>query len=76
MPKWSNVLGRMIPWFELSRHKEANAEIRESAAATTAEQSSLSEYIDAQADYLEEKAEVNGFSRQLLEGFHLRLSGE
>lgn len=75
MPKWSDVLGRVIPWLELSRIKAADAVIRETACATTAEQTGMSEYIEAQADYLEGKAKVNGFSRQLAEGFQRRISG-
>lgn len=74
MPKWSEMLGRVIPWLELSRIKAQDAVIRETAAATTVEQTGMSEFISAQADYLEEKAKVNGFSRQLAEGFQRRIS--
>lgn len=74
MPKWSEMLTKLIPWRD-TEDKDARR-LRERAAAVRREQQALAPYIDAQTEYLVARGEVNGFTRQLRDGFRMKNVGE
>lgn len=73
MPKWSEMLARLIPWLDTD---DSNAGLREEVAETEREQAALAPLIADQTAYLEEKCRINGFSNQLRLGFEQRAAGQ
>ena len=74
MPKWSEMLARLIPW--LDTNDDDGQQLHAAAAAVSQEQTDLAPYIDAQTDYLVRKGAINGFTAQLHAGFARRATGE
>lgn len=74
MPKWSDVIARLMP----SRRERSGETDRlcAEAADIAREQEALAPFIDEQTNYLVTKGEINGFTRQLRSGFARRLAGE
>lgn len=75
MPKWSDMVGRLIPWTR-TEDPDTRHRIVAEAQAVTDEQQALAPFIDEMTEYLVEKAEINGFTRQLRTGFERRQHGE
>lgn len=75
MPKWSDMVGRLIPWSRMD-DTATRRKLCADAAASTAEQEALAPFIDEMTDYLVERARINGFTRQLRTGFARRHTGE
>lgn len=75
MLKWSEMLAKLIPWFDTDDVEETRR-VRDESAASLAAQEFLVPLIDAQTAYLVNKGEVNGFTRQLRLGFERRATGE
>lgn len=74
MPKWSDMLARVIPWFRTE--DDDTRRLCDDAAAVRREQQQLAPFINAQTDYLVRKGELNGFTRQLRVGFERGTAGE
>lgn len=74
MPKWSDVFAKLIPW--LDTDAEETGRLRAKSAAVRREQEALAPFIEAQTEYLIQKGEVNGFTRQLQAGFQKKIAGE
>lgn len=74
MPKWSDMIAKLIPWLDTD-HDEARR-LRDKSAAVRREQEALAPFIEAQTDYLVKKGEVNGFTSQLQAGFQKKIAGE
>lgn len=75
MPKWSEMVGRLIPWTRTD-DPDVRRRVCAEAAAVTAEQEALAPFIEEMTDYLVAKAKINGFTRQLQDGFERRSIGE
>lgn len=74
MPKWSDLLTKLIPWLDTG--DEEAERYRAQMAVVRREQQALAPIIDAQTEFLVTRGEVNGFTRQLREGFRLKNVGE
>jgi hypothetical protein len=75
MPKWSEMLSRLIPWLE--RDDDADhQQLREETATMEREQQALAPFIADQTEYLVRKGQINGFTRQLRIGFQQRVTEE
>lgn len=70
MPKWSEMLTRLIPW--LDRDDDQHAQLRTETADIEREQEALAPFIADQTEYLVHKGTINGFSKQLRLGFQQR----
>lgn len=70
------MLAKLIPWRGLDHDSCETRRLREETAAFSDEARSLAPMIAAQSDYLARKAELNGFSRQLRDGFERRSTGQ
>jgi hypothetical protein len=68
------MLHRLIPWTHTD-YVEMERVCAE-AQAVTSEQVALAPHIDQMTGFLVEKAQINGFTRQLRTGFKRRNSGE
>lgn len=75
MPKWSEMLARLIPWFDTDNAEEQQR-LREETADLDREQRALAPFIADQTEYLVRRGSVNGFSSQLRLGFERRATGE
>lgn len=75
MPKWSEMLARVIPWLD-TEDADEQRQLREELADLEREQQTLAPYIADQTAYLVRKGKVNGFTRQLRMGFEQRATGE
>lgn len=71
MPKWSEILARLIPWLEFDDTQERQ-ELRSEIADIERNQQELAPLIADQTEYLLRRGEVNGFSSQLRLGFQQR----
>lgn len=71
MPKWSDILTRLIPWLDTD-DTEAHQRLRTETADMAREQQALAPFIADQTDYLVSKGTLNGFSKQLRLGFQQR----
>lgn len=72
---WCDPLRRLFPWAvreECTEDQEARAE----AAEALTEALAAAPLDAAQSDYLERRADLNGFTLQLRAGFHRRTVGE
>lgn len=78
MPKWSDVLTRLIPWLDVDDGDDGGEErrLQEETASIEREQQALAPYIADQTAYLERKGRINGFTNQLRLGFQQRATGE
>lgn len=74
MQKWSDKLARVIPW--IHTEDEDTRRLCDDAAAVRREQQELAPIINAQTAYLVRKGEVNGFTRQLQNGFRKKIAEE
>lgn len=71
MPKWSDMLTRLIPWLDTEDADETKR-LREETAEMEREQHELAPLIADQTAYLVHKGKVNGFTNQLRLGFQRR----
>lgn len=71
MPKWSEMLTRLIPWLDTDDADERRRLSKESADLER-EQQALAPFIADQTEYLVTKGQINGFSNQLRLGFERR----
>lgn len=67
------MVRRLLPWHHPPECDEA---IRAEARAARREAEELAPVDAAQADYLERRGTLNGFTRQLRIGFRERIAGE
>lgn len=70
MPKWSEILARLVPWLDLDGGETSR--IREGIAAVEREQREMEPIIADQTAYLISRDRLNGFSEQLRMGFQRR----
>lgn len=75
MPKWSEMLAKVIPWLDTGDDAE-HRQLREEIADIEREQHELAPLIADQTEYLVRRAEINGFSKQLRLGFQRRATEE
>jgi hypothetical protein len=75
MPKWSEMLARLIPWLDTD-DGDADRQVRDETADMQREQQELAPFIADQTEYLISKGQVNGFSGQLRLGFQQRATQE
>ena len=75
MPKWSEMLARLIPWLDTDDADE-HRRLRSETADIEREQEALAPFIADQTAYLEHRGRINGFSNQLRLGFQQRATGE
>lgn len=75
MPKWSEMLARLIPWLDTDDADERRR-LHEESADIEREQQALAPFIADQTEYLVRKGQLNGFSNQLRLGFQQRATGE
>lgn len=75
MPKWSDMLARLIPWLDTDDADEQRR-LRDETADIAREQEALAPFIADQTAWLENKGRINGFSNQLRLGFQQRATGE
>lgn len=68
MLKWSEMLGRVIPWLDTG-DDEADQAARAEAAEIRREQEDLAPIIAEQTAILVRRGQMNGFTRQLRAGF-------
>lgn len=71
MPKWSDMLTRLIPWLDTDDADEQRR-LRTETADIEREQQALAPFICDQTEYLVRKGQINGFSNQLRLGFQQR----
>lgn len=74
MPKWSDMLHSLIPWTRTD-DKDARRVCAE-AQAITDEQEALAPVICEMTEFLVARGKINGFTRQLQDGFARRHIGE
>ena len=75
MPKWSEMLARLIPWLDTADADE-HRQLRTETADIEREQQALAPFIADQTAYLMEAGQVDGFTRQLQIGFRQRTAEE
>lgn len=75
MPKWSEMLARLIPWLETDDAEE-HERLQAETADMKREQQELAPFIADQTAYLVSKGLVNGFSDQLRLGFQHQTAQE
>lgn len=71
MPKWSEIVARIIPWLNTD-DAHHGTQLRQETAALEKEQHELAPFIDDQTEYLTRRGAVNGFTDQLRLGFQQR----
>lgn len=71
MPKWSEMLTRLIPWLDRD-DADQHTQLRTETADIEREQEALAPFIADQTEYLVRKGTINGFSNQLRLGFQQR----
>lgn len=76
MPKWSEMLTRLIPWLDTDDADDDERRLRDETVDLTREQEALAPFIADQTAYLEYRGRINGFSNQLRLGFQQRATGE
>lgn len=75
MPKWSEMLTRLIPWL-VPGDTDDERQLQEETLTGEREQHELAPYIADQTEYLISKGLINGFSGQLRLGFERRSAEE